>query len=349
LNAGQSIIFEPGLDDLLKSGMAAGALTFTADAEAALSGVDVLWVAYDTPVDEDDHADVGFVMDRVKESLPYLDDGTLVLISSQLPAGSVRELAVYAAKILPAKTLDFAYSPENLRLGKAINVFLRPDRVVVGFSSAAARMRLEDLFAPITDRIEWMSVESAEMTKHAINAFLAVSVAFANEIASICELVGADAKDMERGMKTEARIGPKAYLSPGGPFAGGTLARDIVYLNDIGSHHALPAPVLQAVKLSNDAHKGWILRKISGEFSSLEHVKIAVWGLTYKPGIDTLRCSLAVELCNWLIAAGAQLHVYDPRVVTLPEGWNGAVIRATHALDALRGVDELVPENRTVL
>jgi UDPglucose 6-dehydrogenase len=128
---------------------------------------------------------------------------------------------------------------------------------------------LSRLLEPVAERIEWMSVESAEMTKHAINAFLATSVTFANEIAAICELVGADAKEVERGLKTEARIGPKAYLSPGGAFAGGTLARDITFLNIAGAEKSLATPLLSAVKPSNDEHKLWVRRKLMTFFPEL--------------------------------------------------------------------------------
>ena len=187
-----------------------------------------------------------------------------------------------------------------------------------------------------------MSVESAEMTKHAINAFLATSVTFANEIASICELVGADAKEVERGLKTELRIGPKAYLSPGGAFAGGTLARDINFLNEVGSAKRLVTPLLGSVKPSNDEHKKWVKRKLLSYFPDLANASIALWGLTYKPGTDTLRRSMAVELCDWLIGRGATVNVHDPVVKELPVAWQGKVRRGDDALAVLEGVQALV-------
>ena len=156
----------------------------------------------------------------------------MVLVSSQLPVGSVRRSGTgRRRRIAGAPQLRVAYCPENLRLGKAVSDFLHPERIVVGVRSNGDQELLHGLLSSITESIEWMSVESAEMTKHAINAFLATSVAFANEIASICEAVGADAKEVERGLKTESRIGPRAYLSPGAAFAGGTLARDVAFLN----------------------------------------------------------------------------------------------------------------------
>jgi UDPglucose 6-dehydrogenase len=259
-----------------------------------------------------------------------------------MPVGSIRALEVFACENLPGKRLSFACSPENLRLGKALDVFLKPDRIVVGVRNIEARQALEALLVPITDRVEWMSVESAEMTKHAINAFLATSVTFANEIASICELVGADAKEVERGLKTEMRIGPKAYLSPGGPFAGGTLARDIEFLGVESRAKQLVTPLLSSVRASNDEHKNWVRRKLLERFPKLQGATVAIWGLTYKPGTDTLRRSLAVELCDWLIEQGATVHVHDPVVRQLPERWSGHVVNDAQPLDAVVGADALV-------
>ena len=342
LNQGKAPLFEPRLDDLLQEGVAKGLLRFTTVIVDAAADAEVLWVTFDTPVDDDDRADVDFVLNQIKDVLPVLADGAVVLVSSQMPVGSIRKLEAFVRENLANKQLSFACSPENLRLGKALDVFLRPDRIVVGVRTDDAQRKLEQLLLPITDRIEWMSVESAEMTKHAINAFLATSVTFANEIASICELVGADAKEVERGLKTEMRIGLKAYLSPGGPFAGGTLARDIEFLGVESRAKQLVTPLLSSVRASNDEHKNWVRRKLLERFPAFKGVQVAIWGLTYKPGTDTLRRSLAVELCDWLIEQGATVHVHDPVVRELPERWSGRVVSHTRALDAVAGADALV-------
>lgn len=341
LNKGIPPLFEPGLDELLRSGLAAGGLSFSADGSAARNA-DVLWVAYDTPVDEEDNADVEFVIANIEKSLLHLAPGTIVLVSSQMPVGSIARLENIASRLVPGKNVEFACSPENLRLGKALDVFLKPDRMVVGVRSEGGRQKLERLLRPITDRIEWMSIESAEMTKHAINAFLATSVTFANEIAAICESVGADAKQVERGLRTESRIGPKAYLSPGGAFAGGTLARDIVFLNRIAAGIQLTTPLLSSVRPSNDAHKQWAARKLQSLFPDLTQTRVAVWGLTYKPGTDTLRRSMSVELCSWLIRRGVKITVHDPAVKALPAEWAGKVERADDPVTALRDAQALV-------
>ena len=324
-------------DELLQGARAAGRLQFTFDPVAALAGAKVVWVAYDTPVDEEDRADVEFVVERVARVFPHLRAGTLVLISSQMPVASTARLERMYAAAHPGVSVSFGYSPENLRLGKAIDAFMRPDRVVVGVRSDLARQRVTALLGPITDKIEWMSVESAEMTKHAINAFLATSVTFINEIATLCEEVGADAKEVERGLKSEHRIGPKAYLSPGAAFAGGTLARDISFLSQIGAKHGKQLHLLHAVRASNDEHKKWLHDKLRHVLGCLKDQTIAVWGLTYKPGTDTLRRSSAVELCRWLLQEGARVQIHDPAVRELPDELAARLRLAPSAADALDG------------
>lgn len=342
LAGGAPPLFEPGLEELVKRGLTSGQLSFSSRPEEATRDIEILWIAYDTPVDDDDNADIDYVVAQIEKTLPHLPVGVTVLISSQMPVGSVRRLEAITEERFPEKEITFACSPENLRLGKAIEVFLKPDRIVVGVRAARDRERLDRLLRPITERIEWMSVESAEMTKHAINAFLATSVTFSNEIASICEKVGADAKEVERGLKSESRIGPKAYLSPGAAFAGGTLARDIAFLNDIGATNRLVTPLLSSVKPSNDEHKQWIKRKLLALLPDLSRSKVAVWGLTYKPGTDTLRRSLAVELCSWLIGQGVEVCVHDPAARQLPEEWNAKVARSDDPIAMLKCAHALV-------
>ncbi|HEY2321382.1 MAG TPA: nucleotide sugar dehydrogenase [Thermoanaerobaculia bacterium] len=333
--AGRAPIFEPGLDDLIEAGVAKGTLRFTTD-PSAVHDSEIVWITYDTPVDDDDNADVDFVIRSVESLYPFITEGALILISSQLPVGSTALLETSAQ----GRGFSFAYSPENLRLGKAIDVFTHPDRVVAGVRDPRDRDRITRLFAPFTDRIEWMSVESAEMTKHALNAFLAMSVAFINEIAAVCENTGADAKEVERGLKSEKRIGPSAYLGPGAAFAGGTLARDVVFLSERAEKIGLPAHLLRGVKRSNDAHRSWAARRLREVLGGVAGKQIAIWGLTYKPGTDTLRRSLAIELCQSLVADGARIRAHDPAVKSLPDDLS--IELASTAIDAVRGADALV-------
>ena len=335
-------ILEPGLAELVRRGIEAGMLRFSSDPAEALLGADVVWITYDTPVDEDDNADVSHVARAVESLFPHIPEGALVLISSQLPVGSTRRLErALAQSARGSRGISFGYSPENLRLGKAIEVFTHPDRVLVGLRRHEDRERVERLLKPFTERIEWMSVESAEMTKHALNAFLATSVAFINEIATICEHVGADAKEVERGLKSDKRIGPGAYLGPGGAFAGGTLARDVVFLSNLGRNAGVPTNLINGVKASNDAHRGWAGRRLREILGDLKGQRIAVWGLTYKPDTDTLRRSPAIELCRSLVAQGARVSAHDPVVKSLPEALAGVDLR-DDALTAAKGAVALV-------
>lgn len=318
LQAARAPLYEPGLDDLLADGLRTGRLRFTPDARDALDNVDIVWVTFDTPVDDRDVADVGAVTGPVRRLFPHLPDGALVLVSSQVPVGTTRALARDYAQDGGGKRVTFGYSPENLRLGKAIQVFSHPDRVVVGLETEQDEDRVKALLAPFTDKVIMMRTESAEMTKHAINAFLATSVVFANEVAALCEDVGADAAEVTRGLKSEARIGPDAYLSPGAAFAGGTLARDVAFLSDLGTRLDVDIALIPAIRTSNDWHRSWTLRKLQEALGALAHQRIAVLGLTYKPGTSTLRRSSAVELASGLIDRGAQVTAFDPAVSELP-------------------------------
>jgi UDPglucose 6-dehydrogenase len=352
LRGGRPPVGEPGLGGLLSSELAAGRLRFVHDLAEAVAGADLTWLTFDTPVDSDDRADVDYVVRQATAALGHLKNGAVVVSSSQLPVGTVARLERAYSAAVEGRRASFACSPENLRLGKAIDVFLNPDRVVVGIRDDRAKRTIAELFAPITDRIEWMSVESAEMTKHAINAFLATSVTFINEIAGLCEQSGADAKEVERGLKTEKRIGPYAYLGPGTAFAGGTLARDVVFLRTLGRSLDRPTPLMDGVERSNGEHREWARRRLESMFGSPSGRTIAVWGLTYKPGTDTLRRSTAVELCRWLVEAGARVRAHDPSARALPDQLS-TVVRAATAIDAATGADALViatewPEYRSV-
>ena len=353
LRQGRAPLFEPGLDDLIAAGIEAGRLTFSGEA-AGVSAGEVIWITYDTPVDQDDRADVEFVIAQTARLFPAIRDGALVLVSSQVPVGTTARLErMFAAEHPGNARVTFGYSPENLRLGKALAAFQQPARVVAGVRTEADRARVSALFARYTDRIEWMSVESAEMTKHALNAFLATSVAFANEIAMLCEVTGADAKEVERGLKSEPRIGPGAYVSPGAAFAGGTLARDLVFLSELGRQHERPARLLTSARESNEAHKQWAADRLKLELGELKSHRIAVWGLAYTPGTDTLRRSSAVELCRRLHQEGATIIAYDPAVKALPDDLAPIINLVAGPVEALAGTSALVvatawPEFRSV-
>jgi UDPglucose 6-dehydrogenase len=332
---GQAPILEPGLNELISDGLAQKRLSFTTDPAVACARADLLWLAYDTPVNEQDESDAGLVLNNLRRALPHLPAGALVLISAQLPVGTCRALEAEFPRF------HFACSPENLRLGRALEAFEKAERVVVGVRDGAKKARLEELFQPFTSQVIFMRTESAEMVKHALNSFLALSITYINEIARLCEHVGADAKEVAEGLKSEPRIGRKAYLGPGGPFAGGTLARDVVTLTKLAAAKGETLSVIPAIKQSNDQHRGWACRRLRSRLGDLRGKAVAVLGLTYTPNTDTLRRSAAVELCRQLLAAGALVRGYDPAVRQLPAEL--AAVRLEPGLEAaLAGADAAV-------
>jgi UDPglucose 6-dehydrogenase len=336
LKQGTPPIFEPGLVELIQEGFVSRRLSFESDPATALAAADVLWVTYDTPVDDDDNPDVSPVLAGIDRCLPFLPHHAPVLISAQVPAGTCRLLE----RKYPGR--QFAYSPENLRLGKAIEIFLHQDRIVLGTrQDGDVGKRLADLLSNFSSNLLQVRTESAEMIKHGINSFLALSITFMNEIARICEHLGADAWEVERGLKSETRIGPKAYLSPGGPFAGGTLARDVVTLNHLASQFGEELFLIPAIKASNDQHKEWAIQKLREELGSLAGKNIAILGLTYKANTDTLRRSLAIELCRGLIAEGAAVTAFDPVVAAMPSDLSEIQI-IRRVSEVVKGSDAIV-------
>lgn len=335
LNSGKAPLFEPGLDELIAAGLASQNLLFATDPKIACAKADVLWLCYDTPVNENDESDVEFVLANLRKAIVHLPKGALVLVSAQLPVGTCARLEGEFPQFA------FACSPENLRLGKAIESFEKAERVVVGIRDGTKKGLLEKLFAPFTPRILFMRVESAEMAKHALNSFLALSITFINEIARLCERVGADATEVSLALKTEPRIGPRAYLGPGGPFAGGTLARDVVSLTKLADAEGEKISVIPAIKSSNDLHRGWAFARVQSCVGDLRGKKIGILGLTYKTNTSTLRRSAALELCARLLGAGAAVSAFDPAVNRLPVEFK-AVSFGKNVAEVLKNADAAV-------
>lgn len=334
-------ISEPGLNELIFENLQKKTLIFTHDPTLALSDIDVLWIAFDTPVDEQDNADPGFIEKNFDTVSGLLRNQTKIIISSQVPVGFTRNLLNKVRQTYPNKFVFIAYSPENLRLGKALKTFLEPDRIIIGILPDEKAI-FDPIFSSISNKLEWMGIESAEMTKHAINSFLATSICFANEVATLCEYVGADAKEVERGLKTEERIGPKAYLTPGNAFSGGTLARDVRFLQELGKTLHMPVPLINAVLTSNDFHKTWIIRKCKETLGDIKGKHISILGLTYKPGTDTLRRSFSVELCSWLHNEGAIVSAFDPAVHKLPHELLNILSLSTGIVPLVQNADCLI-------
>jgi UDPglucose 6-dehydrogenase len=329
---------EPGLPERLHDGVRRGNLRFTTDPSHALGDTEVLWIAFDTPLHDDDAPDVAWLWDRIDRLSPYLRTGTLVVLSSPAPAGFLRALEARWRE----RGVGLAAAPENLRVGDAVRSFEQAERVVVGVRSAADRARLEALFAPFARSIEWMSPESAEMTKHALNAWLATSVAFVNELARLCEAAGADVAEVERGLKSDPRVGQRPYFSPGAPFSGGTLARDLRALSSLAAEQGLEAPLALAVLASNAEHQRWVLRAVRGALRGVSQPAAAVLGLAYKPGTDELRRSAAVDLALALQGDGVAVRAHDPALRALPAVLAGRVELCADPRTALRDTDVAV-------
>lgn len=331
-------LFEPGLEELFRAGLDAGTLSFTSNPRA-IGDADVVWITFDTPVDDDDRADVGYVVERICALFPYLRDNSVLLVSSQLPVGTMAQIE--KRFVADGRRVAFACSPENLRLGKAIDVFRRPERVIVGVRGDAGKATLTALFAPFSSNIIWTGIEAAELSKHAINAFLATSVTFINEIAVLCEKMGADAREVERALRSEPRIGPNAYIRPGAAFAGGTLARDVTFLSEIAARNGLPLNMIGSILESNHFHRGWPFRRLKELLGDLKGRKICVLGLAYKPGTSATRRSAAIELGDQLSAAGAIVSAFDPSAKELPRPIPNMGI-AGSAADACANAEALV-------
>jgi UDPglucose 6-dehydrogenase len=327
---------EPGLADLIRAERETGRLTF-ASGPGAAAGSDLLWVCYDTPVDDNDRPDVESVLQRTSAFLNTFPGKTVVAVSSQLPVGSIAALEAS----LPTGRLHFAAIPENLRLGSAIAYFRAPDRFVAGVRDDVARNVVAAVVAPFCASIVWMSVESAEMTKHAINAFLATSVTFANELAAMCERVGADARDVERGLKSDLRIGPKAYVRAGEAFAGGTLARDLSFLAVLADREGLPLEQTRATARSNEHHRDWAFDRLMERLPSGRR-RVGLLGVVYKPGTDTLRASTAVALARRLDAEGVEVVAFDPAVAVGDKRMAGIATLTASAGETIENSDAVV-------
>jgi UDPglucose 6-dehydrogenase len=341
LKAGELPVFEPQLADLIRDGLERGTLAFSSELPG-LSAFDVVWVCHDAALDDDDRADVTGVTAQVEAAFPYLRDGAVVLVSAQLPVGTVAALERTFALRVPGRVVDFACSPENLRLGSAVAAFRRPGRIVVGVRSERARRALAPLLGLLCDTLIWTSVESAEMAKHALNAFLANTIALTNELAVMCEKVGADAREVEAALRSDPRIGANAYVRPGPAFGGGTLARDLRYLLGLAEAHGMQVPLISSVIASNDRHRRWMLDTLHQRLGSLRARKLTLLGLAYKPGTSAIRRSPAVELARQLIGENALVSVFDPMVRALPAEIGSRLTFAPDAPAALRGATAVV-------
>tara|TARA_Y100001970_G_scaffold293564_1_gene441220 strand:+ start:2911 stop:4173 length:1263 start_codon:yes stop_codon:yes gene_type:complete len=273
-----------------------------------LKEFNVIWIAYDANIDKRDFSNFNDTFKKFKKILNYIKRETLVIISTQIPIGSIKKLEIYD-KIKIKKKLRFAYIPENLRLGKSLEIFLNSKDIIIGLRNLSDKNLVSKVLEGINSRKNFVGIETAEMTKHVINTYLACSIALINEISMIASKHNVSFKDLEQSVKTDKRISSKAYLRPGNPFSGGTLARDINYLITQSKKNSFNNILLKSILKSNYNHSKWV-EKIINIQKNLKSKKILQIGLSYTSGTTTLRRSLPMEIFNKL-RKNFQIKVFD--------------------------------------
>jgi len=345
LKRGESPIYEPGLDELLKRNLAAGRLNFTTDAAEGVKHGLFQFIAVGTPPDEDGSADLKYVLSVAESIGRNVGEYRVVVTKSTVPVGTADKVrdAVKAETSVPFSVVS---NPEFLKEGAAVEDFMRPDRVIIGAEDARAVTLLRQLYAPFQrnhERIMVMSVRSAELTKYAANAMLATRISFMNELANLAEDIGADIEEVRRGIGSDPRIGYQ-FLYPGAGFGGSCFPKDVKALQRTATDAGQPLRVLGAVEDVNDAQKHVLGRKIAKRLGSLKGKCVAVWGLAFKANTDDMREAASRTLIADLTAAGARVRAYDPAAAheakKIFQNDNNVHI-ADSAMAALQGADVL--------
>ena len=331
-------IYEPGLKEMIDESVSRGSLSFTSSSAVILES-DVVYICYDTPVDKDDILDLSLIDRVISTVIPLLRIDSLIVISSQVPVGTSDNIVKKLRD--QGKPNQLCCIPENLRLGDAIRCFLKPDRIVVGLSDSSIKGRVEEIFSGIQAKFLFMSLKSAEMSKHALNSYLGTMISFSGEISNLCERVGANSIDVMHALKEENRVSASAPINPGLGFGGGTLARDIQCLRLIGKKTGLRTCLLDAVLEVNKERMRYVADKLLSIFGTLDGRKIAFFGLTYKAGTDTLRRSLALQIIEQIAQGNLSIAAYDPAIKgQIPE--HGYISVAATAEEAAKDSDAIV-------
>ena len=347
LNDGKMPIYEPGLDRLVAENVAAGRLRFTDNLAAAVADVEAVFIAVGTPTRRGDgHADVSYVNAAAEQVARSLNGYAVIVTKSTVPVGTGRQIAEIIRNARPDLDFDVASNPEFLREGSAIGDFMRPDRVVIGTQSERAQEVLRRLYRPlylIEAPILFTSIETAELTKYAANSFLAMKVTFINEMADLCEKVGADVHDVARGIGLDGRIGRK-FLHPGPGYGGSCFPKDTLALARIAQDWGAPSRLVETTVAVNDARKsGMAARVVTACGGSVRGKTIAVLGLTFKPETDDMRDAPSLPIVHRLVEQGATIRAFDPEGMQqakplLPD----AVVYCRSVADALTGANALV-------
>ena len=316
LDRGEIPIFEPGLDDLVANNVRAGRLTFTTDLTSAVRDADAVFIAVGTPTRRGDgHADLSYVYGAAKEIAAAMDGYTVVVTKSTVPVGTGREVERIIREARPDVEFDVCSNPEFLREGAAITDFMRPDRVVIGTESERAQEAMREIYRPlylIETPIVFTSLQTSELIKYAANTFLATKITFINEIADLCEQVGADVHDVSRGIGLDGRIGRK-FLHPGPGYGGSCFPKDTLALVKTAQDYKAPLRIVETVVDINDKRKKQMADKIIQACGgSVSGKTVAALGLTFKPNTDDMRDSPSLDIIPALQAAGATVKAYDP-------------------------------------
>ncbi len=346
LEAGQVPIYEPGLDALMEKNVEAGRLTFTQDLKTAVDGADAVFIAVGTPTRRGDgHADLTYVMAAAEEIAQALTGYAVIVTKSTVPVGTNRQVKQTVTKANPQAEFDVASNPEFLREGAAIDDFMRPDRIVVGVQNDRAAQVMSDIYRPLYLRdfsILTTDLESAEMIKYAANAFLATKITFINEIAALCERVGADVKLVSKGMGLDGRIGNK-FLHAGPGYGGSCFPKDTRALARIGQDFAQPMQITEAVIKVNEGVQRRMIDKIVDLFEDGAAGKtVAVLGVTFKPNTDDMREAPSLTIIPALVGAGAKVRVVDPHGRTEGEALLPGVTWMEDAYQAAQNAHALV-------
>ena len=346
LRAGEIPIFEPGLQDLMAKNVAAGRLSFSLDLTEAVAGADAVFIAVGTPTRRGDgHADLRYVMAAAEEIGRAMTGYTVVVTKSTVPVGTNRKVAEVIRAANPSADFDIASNPEFLREGAAIDDFMRPDRVVVGIENDRAKKVMSDIYRPLFLRefpIVFTGLESAEMIKYAANAFLATKITFINEIAALCERVGADIKSVSKGIGLDGRIGNK-FLHAGPGYGGSCFPKDTKALARIGQEHAVPMQIVETVIKVNDQVKQRMLDKIIDMLDgSVNGKTVGILGVTFKPNTDDMRDAPSLTIVPALVGMGAKVRVIDPQGRHEGEALLPHVRWVDSAYQAAQGADVVV-------
>ena len=343
-------IYEPGLDDLVERNHKKGRLHFSTKLDEAIIGADVAFIAVGTPPGEDGSADLKYVL-QVADTVGHFMNGYIVVVTkSTVPVGTAAKVKETIAKALKEREahidFDVASNPEFLKEGAAVDDFLKPDRIVIGVESNRAKTLLQHLYEPFVlngHPIYFMDIPSAEMTKYAANAMLATKISFMNDIANLCDIVGANVNEVRKGIGSDVRIGTK-FIYPGIGYGGSCFPKDVKALIKTGEQNNYHLRILNAVDKVNDDQKKVIINKINKHFNNNINGKtFAVWGLAFKPNTDDMREAPSLTIINALLEGGATVKAYDP--VALHEAkhlFNGNVSFTEDAPTATKDADALI-------